>query len=203
MIFRSFGTVLQDRAVYSFEKNLHPCTKQGALMRIKSERRYSIITIGTEQAERMIRKYADMIYRIAVHHLKNPTDAEDIMQEVCLAMLTKCPADKDEIAVKHWLIRVTVNKCSSFRRQFWQTRRESIDDWLHLTAPEERGVMEEVLSLPKKERSIIYLYYYEKYTIKEIAAILRMNPNTVSSSLQRARKKLRQILTEEGGTHHE
>ncbi|MBQ9516244.1 MAG: sigma-70 family RNA polymerase sigma factor [Ruminococcus sp.] len=171
-------------------------------MRIKGERRYTIITIGTEQAERIIKKYSDMIYRIAVHNLKNPADAEDIMQEVCLTLLTKCPVDRDDAYVKHWLIRVTINKCSSFRRQFWQTKRESIDDYLHLRAPEERGVMDEVLMLPRKERNIIYLYYYEKYTIKEIAAILGMNPNTVSSSLQRARKKLKNILTE-GGTHHE
>lgn len=171
-------------------------------MRITVERRYDIITIGTEKAEQIIKKYSDMIYRIAVHNLKNPADAEDLLQEVCLTMLTKCPADRNDTYVKHWLIRVTINKCNSFKRQFWQTRRESIDDCLHLTAPEERGVMEEVLELPKKERNIIYLHYYEKYTIKEIAAILGMNQNTVSSSLQRARKRLRNILTE-GGTHDE
>lgn len=171
-------------------------------MRIMSERRYDIITIGTEKAEHIIHEYSDMIYRIAVHNLKNPTDAEDILQEVCLALLTKCPTDRGDIFIKHWLIRVTINKCNSFRRQFWQTRRESIDDYLHLAAPEEQGVMDEVLSLPKKERNIIYLYYYEKYTIKEIAAILGMNQNTVSSSLRRARKRLRNILTE-GGTHNE
>ena len=118
------------------------CTKIDPLMRIMSERRYDIIIIGTEKAEHIIHEYSDMIYRIAVHNLKNPTDAEDILQEVCLALLTKCPADRGDTFIKHWLIRVTINKCNSFRRQFWQTRRESIDDYLHLAAPEEQGVMD-------------------------------------------------------------
>lgn len=168
-----------------------------------NERQVFTISIGTERTEQLIREHADMIYRIALHNVSNPSDAEDIMQDVALALLTKCPDDLDEIAVKHWLIRVTINKCRSFHRQFWQRKRESIDDHLELEAPgEDRGVMEEVMELPKKERNIIYLFYYEQYSIKEIAEILRMNANTVSSHLQRARKKLKQILTE-GGTYHE
>ena len=160
------------------------------------------ITIGTEKAEQLVRTHADMIYRIALHNLRNPSDAEDILQEVSLALITKCPDDLSDIAVKHWLIRVTINKCRSFLRLNWQQKRENIDDYLHLAAPEQRGVMEEVFELPRKERNIIYLYYYEQYTIKEIAEILHMNSNTVSSHLQRARKRLKQILTE-GGTYHE
>lgn len=138
-----------------------------------------------------------MIYRIAVNNLKNPADAEDMMQEVLITLLTKCPAGKTDEQIKCWLIRVTVNRCNSFRRLVWQTRTESIDDHLHLEAPEQQGVMEELFQLSKKDRNIIYLYYYEKYTITEIADILHMNPNTVSSCLQRARRKLRTILEED------
>jgi RNA polymerase sigma-70 factor (ECF subfamily) len=142
-----------------------------------------------------------MIYCIALHNLKNTADAEDIMQEVCIELLTKCPAEKDDSYIKCWLIRVTINKCNSFHRLVWQSRRESIDDYIHLEAPQQESVMEELWQLPKKQRNIIYLYYYESYTIAEIAEILRMNPNTVSSNLTRARKKLKTIL-EEGGTNN-
>ncbi len=142
-----------------------------------------------------------MIYRIAVHNLKHPSDAEDIMQEVLIELLTKCPDDYTGDRLKAWLIRVTVNKCNSFRRLVWQSRRDSLDDHLDLVAEEHRGIMDEVLSLPKKERNIIYLYYYEKYTIAEISSILHINANTVSSSLQRARKKLKKLLIEGGYNH--
>lgn len=138
-----------------------------------------------------------MIYRIAIHNLKNPADAEDIMQEVCLAMLKKLPCDADDDYTKRWLIRVTINKCNSYLRLVWQKRRESLDDYLYLEAPEHKGVMEEIFDLPKDYRNIIYLYYYESYTIAEIAEILKRNPNTVSVYLQRARKKLREILEDE------
>lgn len=152
--------------------------------------------IGTEEAEKIIRQYADMIYRIAVHNVKNTADAEDIMQDVCIELLTKCPEQRDEQRVKAWLIRVTINKCNSFHRLVWQKRRESLEDYTHLEAPPYEGVMEEIRQLPKIQRNIIYLYYYEDYTIAEIAEILGKNPNTVSSALQRARKKLKAILTE-------
>lgn len=152
--------------------------------------------IGTEEAESIIRQYSDMIYRIAVHNVGSVADAEDIMQDVCIELLTKCPVQRDEDHLKAWLIRVTINKCRSFHRLAWNRRRESLEDHTDLEAPEHTDIMEEIRRLPRDCRNIIYLYYYESYTIAEIAKILRKNPNTVSSTLQRARKKLKQMLIE-------
>jgi len=152
--------------------------------------------IGTDEAELIIRQYSDMIYRIALHNMKNSADAEDVMQDVCVELLTKRPEQMDPEHLKAWLIRVTVNKCSSLHRLAWRKRRESLDDCAHLAAAEHSGVMEEIWQLPRDYRNIIYLYYYESYTIAEISGILGKNPNTVSSYLQRARKKLKTILTE-------
>ena len=64
-----------------------------------------IINIGTEQTEMIIRKNADMIYHIALHNLSNPSDTEDIMQDVAVALLTKCPDDRDENAAVSAKIR--------------------------------------------------------------------------------------------------
>lgn len=96
-----------------------------------------------------------MIYRIALHNLNNTADAEDIMQEVCLKLFTKCPDRLDDDYIKCWLIRVTINKCNSFRRLVWQKNRESIEDYTHLEAPESESVMDEVRQLPKDYRNII------------------------------------------------
>lgn len=151
---------------------------------------------GTEKTEQIIRKYGDMVYRIALHNVKNTADAEDIFQDVCMALITKNPPVNDESHLKHWLIRVTINKCKNFHRTPWQKRRESLDDYANLEAPRQQSVMEEIWLLPKNYRNIIYLYYYESYTIGEIAEILGKNINTISSGLQRGRKKLKNILTE-------
>ncbi len=154
--------------------------------------------IGTDEAEKIIREYADMIFRIALHNVKNAADAEDIFQEVCIALITKNPPVENKEYLRRWLIRVTINKCNSFHRLFWQKNTESIEEHTELESPHQKEVMEELWQLPKNDRNIIYLYYYESYTIAEIAEILKKNPNTVSSVLQRARKKLRKILLEGG-----
>ena len=152
---------------------------------------------GTEKTELVFRKYADMIYRVALHRLNSPEDAEDVLQEVCLALMTKNPPEEEE-HLKRWLIRVTLNKCSNLRRSFWRRKRESLDDYTHLEAAPAPTLPPELFELPENYRTVIYLYYFEDYTVPEIAAILKKNENTVKSSLQRARKRLKKLLTEEG-----
>ena len=150
----------------------------------------------TIQAEKIIREHADMIYRIALHNLKNPADAEDIFQDVCLNLLTKNAPLFDDVYIKNWLIRVTINKCKNFQKSHWQSKRDSMDSAVNIPAEESQAIPELVYSLPQKYRNIIYLYYYEEYTVAEIAQILKENKNTVNSKIQRARKKLKEILEE-------
>lgn len=156
-------------------------------------------TARLRQAERIIREYADMIYRIALQNLKNTADAEDIFQDVCLTLLTKNAPLFDDVHIKNWLIRVTINKCKNFSKSLWQNKTEPLD--LSRENPEATSdsIPELVYSLPQKYRNIVYLYYYEEYTVPEIAEILGENKNTINSRLQRARKKLKEIL-EEGDT---
>lgn len=149
-----------------------------------------------KQAEKIIREHADMVYRIALHNLKNPADAEDIFQDVCLTLLTKKAPLFDDVHIKNWLIRVTINKCKNFHKSLWQSKRDSFDSMADTPVYMSQEIPELVYSLPKKYRNIIYLYYYEEYTVAEIAQILKENKNTVNSKLQRARKKLKEILEE-------
>lgn len=151
--------------------------------------------IGTEKAEAVFRRYADMIYRVALHNLDNTADADDILQEVCLILLTK-KIPEDEEHLKSWLIRVTINKCRDLSRSFWRRNRKSIDDYEDIEAEKPPEIMAELQSLSESYRNIIYLYYYEEYTVSEIAQLLRMNVNTVKSGLRRARDQLKKLLTE-------
>lgn len=157
----------------------------------------SDIVAKTERAEQVIRQNADMIYRVALHNLKNPADAQDVFQEVCLSILTKNAPLYDDVHIKHWLIRVTINKCKNFKKSLWQQKTEAIADYLPSgEVDDESQVLELIYSLPKKYRNVIYLYYYEEYTVPEIAEILGESKNTVNSRLQRARKRLKKILEE-------
>ena len=59
---------------------------------------------------------------------------------------------------------------------------------------EETDLLNEVLNLPEKYRLVIHLYYYEGYSVKEIASILNKPPATVNTRLDRGRKMLRTSL---------
>lgn len=48
--------------------------------------------------------------------------------------------------------------------------------------------------MPKKERMVLYLYYYQGYSTQEVAKLLGKNPSTVRTWLVKARGKLRDLL---------
>lgn len=150
------------------------------------------------QAERVIRQYADMIFRIALQNLKNKADAEDILQDVSLALLTKDAPLYDESHIKPWLIRVTLNKCKNFHKSAHRTKTEPLSDYVELCAKEDQRLLEDVMGLPKNYRNTLYLFYYEGYSIDEIAKLLNKKPSTVGSWLHRARKKLKTIILDGG-----
>ncbi len=154
----------------------------------------SDLTTKKEKAEQIIRQHADMIYRIALQNLKNPDDASDIFQEVCLSLLTKNAPLFDDVHIKHWLIRVTINKCRNLRKSVWNTRTEPLTPDFSAAKEEDLSALELIFSLPINYRNVVYLYYFEQYTVPEISEILGKSKNTVNSQLQRARKKLREIL---------
>ena len=64
-------------------------------------------------------------------------------------------------------------------------------------APEENELLEKVRNLPAKYSIVIYLYYYEGYSVKEIADMIGKSKNTVNSQLQRGREKLKMEIEEE------
>lgn len=146
--------------------------------------------------EKTIRKYADMIYRLAFQYTGNVSDAQDILQEVGMSLVTAEPPFEDECYLRNWLCRVTVNKCRNLSKYRKLRSFEELDENIACTDTEEVSLREELARLPKKYRTVLYLYYYEEFSIEEISKILRVNPNTVGSQLRRGREKLRKILSE-------
>ena len=149
------------------------------------------------EANRAIDRYADLVRRVCMIHLKNHTDTEDIFQTVFLKYVTGTTEFESEEQEKAWFIRVTINACKDLLRSFFRSRTVSLDDLLEQPdqVPEDhREVLEAVLALPDKYRDVVYLHYYEGYTAPEIGTILHKNPNTVYTLLTRARDELRKML---------
>ena len=149
------------------------------------------------EANRAIDRYADLVRRVCMIHLKNHADTEDIFQTVFLKYVTGTTDFESEEHEKAWFIRVTINACKDLLRSFFRSRTVSLDDLLEQPdqVPEDhREVLEAVLALPDKYRDVVYLHYYEGYTAPEIGTILHKNPNTVYTLLIRARDELRKML---------
>lgn len=139
--------------------------------------------------EELIDLYSDMIIRIAFQIVKNQADAEDVCQEVFIKLL-KAKEFESEEHRKAWIIRVTVNKSKDLVKSSWFKNRAEFDDNTAVYEDEHLHIVEEVMNLPIKYRTPIYLYYFEGYSVKEIADIFNKSPNTVLSWLNRGRKKL-------------
>ncbi|HIW74190.1 MAG TPA: RNA polymerase sigma factor [Firmicutes bacterium] len=151
--------------------------------------------------DRIVACYADMLFRIAVHYLKVREDAEDVVHDVLLRWLEKAPAFRDAEHEKAWFIRVAVNLCKDRRKSAFFTRRA---DWDHCAEPAAEPaspLLQEVLSLPPQYSTVLYLYYYEGYSIREIAQMTGKGERAVQSQLHRARRKLKSEMEEDDCGH--
>lgn len=84
-----------------------------------------------------------------------------------------------------------------FVKSFFRSRTVSIDEILNLPdelPPDNREILEFILSLPSKYKDVVYLHYYEGYTAVEIGKIPRKNVNTVYTLLTHSRQMIKEKL---------
>lgn len=148
-------------------------------------------------------KYCDTVLRTAFAMTGSYPEAEDITQEVFLTLHAKPQNFESEEHMKAWLLRAAINRCKNYRISAHVRRDRPLDDELSDKlscefSPRDNEIREMIHKLPEKYASVIFLYYFEEYTVKEIAGLLGKSENTVSSLLQRGRKKLKMILIKEG-----
>ena len=144
------------------------------------------------------------VYRVALNCCGNAFDAEDAAQEVMLKFYTqacvKGKAFESDEHIKRWLIRAAVNVSRNTLRAFWRKNRVSLDDLAetqYFDSPGQSELFQAVMSLPEQQRLPLYLYYYEDYSTKEIAALLGISEAHVRTRLSRARNKLKEVLQNE------
>ncbi|MGN1224254.1 MAG: RNA polymerase sigma factor [Ruminococcus sp.] len=158
----------------------------------------------TSLFQKKLTQYKDMVYRIAYTYLRNQADAEDISQETFLKFYQLSKPFSDAGMEKAWLIRVTINACHNLKKSTWYSRRAASKEIPELfTDPTDSLLYEEVFALPERYRVVILLYYYEEYSIQEIADLTGRNISTIQTQLARARKKLKLALTEQGRESYE
>jgi RNA polymerase sigma-70 factor (ECF subfamily) len=158
--------------------------------------------------EDIIHRYQDTVYRIAFTYCRNAPDAQDVAQDVFVRYIKRKPYLKSEEHLKAWLIRVTMNVAKSLLTSSWSKKVVPISENEQSITDGELVITEEhtnadtysaVMSLPEKYRSVVMLYYFEDYSINEIAQILGRSETAVQTQLQRARAMLKTKLKEEWG----
>ena len=142
----------------------------------------------------MVDKYSTSIFRCAYAYCNNWSDAKDIMQEVFYKYLSKRPTFKDADHEKAWFLRVTINLSKNYVKSFWNRKTEGLCEDIPCFGQEEKEIWGFVQKLPEKYRVVLELYYWEGYSIKEIADILKKNSSTVGTHLERAKKMLRTTI---------
>ena len=160
----------------------------------------ALTSFGTDESvRRAVTAYSRMLLRLAMTRLPSSADAEDVVQEVFLKLLTARPQFRDAEHEKAWLIRTTLHRAcdmarSAERRNLPLEAAEAVPG---RELPEPSPVLSAVRALPAKYSAVIHLYYYEGYSIKEISQLLRLPVPTVGTRLSRGRERLRELLKED------
>lgn len=155
-----------------------------------------------DQLENYFREYYALCYRVAFTQVKAHADAEDMVQEVFVKLLRYHPDFVSKEHEKAWIIRTTMNLCKDWNKSKWNNVTVGIEKVPEAERPyfrvpfvEEDEILWAVLELPEKYKNCLYLFYYEDYSIREIAELLEKPENTIKTNLRRGREVLKTILT--------
>ena len=152
--------------------------------------------LTAERINDAVEEYGDMLYRLCIVMLRNTADAEDAVQDTFITYMEKSPAFNDSEHEKAWLLKVASNKCRNvlrYRKRHFAEPAEVLDAIAERT-PDNR-ILESLMELPEKYRSIMHLHYIIGYKVEEIADITGLKSSTVKMRLQKGRK----LLAEEYG----
>ena len=150
-----------------------------------------------DEMQRVVEEYSSSLLRAAYSLLKNREDSEDAVQETFLRYMEKAPVFTSREHEKAWLLRVAVNISKNHLSSAWFRKRTDLKEDIPALEQEEQEVLESVLKLSAKYRTVIHLYYYEGYSLSEISQILRSPLSTITTRLSRAHKKLAILLKED------
>lgn len=156
--------------------------------------------MNEQELTRLIELYSGLVCHVAYCYVKNRADADDVMQEVFLSLFTYEKSFKDDEHIKAWLVRVTINRCKNLlsSRRIRTTVPLEEAEGISCEAKESMDVLAVIMRLKPKYRVALYMYYYEGYSVSEIAKALGEQQSAITTRLSRGRKQLKELLIKEG-----
>lgn len=156
----------------------------------------------TDAVENIIDIYGNMLFRYSLLMLGNVEDAEDVVQDTLLKYWQKAPNFQDMDHEKAWLLTVAANRCRDLLR--FRMRHPALDiDSIAEVAGEmwedasDSGILEALMTLPEKYKSVLYLYYVEEYRMEDIASVIGRTSSAVKMRLKKGRQLLEETYRKE------
>ena len=160
-------------------------------------KQWTSITEFREFYDRQVKR----VYRLAMVLMGNISDAEDVTQTVFLKAWEKKPDFRDADHEIAWILTTTRNQCKDIHKSLYRRKRADLENapepQVTLETQMDSEIWEALQSLAEKYRMVLYLYYYEGYSLKEIASIIKVNASTVRSRFSKAKQLMKTYLEDE------
>ncbi len=157
-------------------------------------------------------QYRNRVWRIVSSVAKGP-DVDDLAQEAIVKAFCALKTYRGEASFEAWLCRIATNVAFDYRRSAWKRRvffwekdsdiPEEASKSLHEEAEQrelQRTVRNAVLALPERQRSPIWLHYFEGFSMADISRLEEVSESTLRSRVQAGLKRLSKSLD---GVHSE
>ncbi|PHQ55331.1 MAG: RNA polymerase [Lutibacter sp.] len=156
----------------------------------------------------LVEKYKHMVFTLTIRIVKNREEAEEISQDVFVKAFKKLESFKGESKFSTWVYKIAYYaSLDVVKRNKRFVNSENIDDlrdgdlenvkdaleYLH-EKERKKVINEALLKLNEDERTILTLYYFEDYPVKEISKVVNLSVDNIKTKLFRSRKKLATIL---------
>lgn len=151
--------------------------------------------ISNETFSRLIQKYMSNMYRLALGILHNRDDAEDAVSESVLKAYEKIHTLRKRECFQAWIMQITANEA---KRIYAKNKKlspvENMEGYMPDFRDDYHELWDVVMELDVVYREVIILYFYERFSMKEIGEILHIAEGTVKSRLFRGKKLLKERL---------
>ncbi|TWG41893.1 LOW QUALITY PROTEIN: RNA polymerase sigma-70 factor (ECF subfamily) [Bacillus sp. AK8] len=158
--------------------------------------------------DEIMNKYGQEVLQLVYSYVNNKEVAEDLTQDIFVKCYKSLHTYKGNSNLKTWLWRIA-NQCKDYLKSWYnkkvivteddftymESQKESVEQTVIQNA-EDRELASAVMSLPIKYREVIYLFYYEELSIKEIATVIEVKENTIKTRLKKAKELLKEGLEE-------
>ena len=144
-----------------------------------------------EELAELLMDHMEMMYRMAYSIVENDADAQDAVGETIVTAFEKWHQLRKPDSARAWILQILVNKARTIRKK---ANRVSPCEDLEQSKSDGIFLYDEiwpvVMELQEEYREVIVLYYYEQFSVKEVAQALNIPVGTVKSRLARARERL-------------